>query len=236
MRQQDPDSFWYAVNSTEILRLPDRHLETFGTTVFNYYMVSELMDTVNRVRVREGRIKAERPQIIAPAAYAKLLLEGFGEEAGRFLEWMREHRKDLRPLQYGFTIHKQEITEQVYSDPLEDVVDRVKRHVEGRNDPLSALIIGIDDPWEVCLLKLLVEIIGQSHSGNVEDLERRGLFADAGGLPQAVRARIETLFREAVCDASQIQRLGRLLQEHKVFEEYEDRFFALVRAARGTRG
>ena len=70
--------FWYAVRNTEVVVPPKRHLETFGNTVINYALVSELMDSVGQTRVREGRMQAERPQIVTPSAYSNMLLEGFG--------------------------------------------------------------------------------------------------------------------------------------------------------------
>ena len=36
--------FWYAVNNTEIVRQPSGQLETFGTTVLNYFLLTEIMD------------------------------------------------------------------------------------------------------------------------------------------------------------------------------------------------
>ena len=36
---------------------------------------------MNEVRVRDGRIHAERPQILTAEHYSRLLLEGFGEKA-----------------------------------------------------------------------------------------------------------------------------------------------------------
>lgn len=232
MEQDHSDSFWYAVNNTEIVLMPARQLETFGTTVFNYHMVSELMDTVNRVRVREGRVKAERPKVVTPASYAQLLLDGFGDQARNFLDWMRTHRKDLRILQYGFAISKQEISEELYSDRVESVLDRVKQSVRKKNDPLSAVLVGVDEPWEVCLLKLLVEIIGSSVSGNIGDLERRHVFDETDGIPNAVRREIESAFQAASLDSSLVRPLGRLLQQHNVFPKYEDRFFALMNPGR----
>lgn len=71
---------------------PKRHLETFGNTIINYYLVSELMDAVGKVRVREGRMQALRPQIITPSAYSSTLLEGFGEQAQKYLEWLGSMR------------------------------------------------------------------------------------------------------------------------------------------------
>lgn len=232
MEQKDPAHFWYAVNSTEIVQMPARQLETFGTTVFNYYMVSELMDTVDQVRVREGKVQAERPRVLTPTSYARLLLDGFGDEAREFIEWVRSNRRDLRVLQYGFMIKKQEVTEQIYSESVDEVLSRVRRHVDGRDDPLSAIVCGVDKPWEVCILKLLVEIIGNSAPGNVEDLQRRQLFPDHEGVTGATRRRVEEAFRAAAKDPSRINELGSFLQEKNLFAQYEDRFFALLRTAK----
>ena len=58
--------FWYAVNNTEIVLQPQRQLETFGATMVDYHLISQLMDNANQVRVREGRLQAFRPEIITP--------------------------------------------------------------------------------------------------------------------------------------------------------------------------
>ncbi len=38
-------------------------------------------------------------------------------------------------------------------DPVEVVINRLQADVAGRNDPSQALIAGVDEAWEVCLLK-----------------------------------------------------------------------------------
>ena len=53
--------FWYAVNHTEVLELPRNRLETFAATLINYRLVTEPMDSVGQVRIREGRILSFRP-------------------------------------------------------------------------------------------------------------------------------------------------------------------------------
>ena len=72
-QKKDPFDFWYAVNNTEIVTTPSHHLDTFGSTVLNYHLVSQLMDSVSRVRVRQGRMQANQPKIITPEAYSKTL-------------------------------------------------------------------------------------------------------------------------------------------------------------------
>ncbi len=223
---------WYAVNNTRILVTPARRLETFGATMVNYRLVSELLDSVNRIRVREGRIQAQRPQIMTPSSYAGSLLDGFGEEAEEYAEWLRQHEGDLHILQYGFVIRKEEVSDEIISDSLEAVTERVCKQVESKGDPLAAVVIGVDEPWEVCLLKLMVDIIRESAPGNVRDMQRRRLLENMDGVPRAVRNEIEADFMEAARDADRIKPLGQKLQKYGLFEEYEDRFYSLLRPGR----
>lgn len=235
MSQPSQFDFWYAIQNTRIVVMPSRRLETFGNTVLNYHMVAELMDAADKIRIREGRVQAHRPQIITPTSIASNLLEGFGEEAGRYVEWLREHAEDLRILQYGFVISKQETSEQIVTDSLETVVERVEKAVRQKDDPLSAVVVGVDAPWEVCLLKMMVEVSGNSYPGNVRELERHRMFSAQEGLPRAVRDQIEAGFQAAGADHARINELGTLLQRQGVFAQYEDRFFALVKTARRGR-
>ncbi len=224
---------WYAVNNTRILLTPSRRLETFGATRVNYYLISELMDSINRIRVREGRIQAQRPQILTPSAYASALLEGFGEEAEKYADWLRQHEGDLHILQYGFVIRKEEISEQIINDPLEAVAERVRLSVEGKDDPMAAVVVGVDHPWEVCLLKLMVDVIRESVPGNVRELQRRRMLENMGGVPRAIRNELEADFSAAALHPEQIKPLGSKLQRYGLFEEYEDRFYALLGPRQG---
>ena len=156
MKAKSSFDFWYAVNNTEIVMLPSKHLETFGATMLNYHMVSELMDSVNQVRVREGRMHANRPQIITPEAYSQTLLEGFGDEAQRYIDWLKEHEKDLRILQYGYKLRQEAFSEHLVSDNVKNVVDRVQNEVKEKGDPFSAVLVGVDEPWDVCLVKVVL--------------------------------------------------------------------------------
>lgn len=232
MKKRSTFDFWYAVNNTEILLMPLRHLETFGTTVLNYHLVSELMDTVNQARVREGRMQASRPQIITPESYSKTILEGFGDEARQYVEWLREHEKDIRILQYGYSLKKEEFSEHIISDNMRTVAERVENEIREKGDPLSAVVIGVDEPWDVCLIKLFWEVIQKSAGTNIQELERRHMFDDAGGVPKGVRKEIEVAFLAASKNHSLITSLGKKLQDYGLFEEYQDRFFALIKASK----
>lgn len=224
-----PHNFWYAVNNTEVVMMPTNYLETFGATHLHYHLVSELMDSVNRIRVREGTIRSHQPQIITPSCYANEVLEGFGEQANQYAEWLRAHAKDLRMLEYGFKVQKTEISEQVITGNVAEILEQVKKSAQAKNDPLAGVILGVDDPWDVCLLKFMVDVIRQSAPRNVQELNRHRLWDDASGVPKGVRADIENHFRLASRDATLVKPLGIKLRRYGLFEEYEDRFFDLVR-------
>jgi hypothetical protein len=223
--------FWYAVNNTEIVLAPRRHLETFGNTIINYYLVSELMDSVNQVRVREGRMQALRPQIVTPSAYSNMILEGFGEQAQKYAEWLREHEDHVRILRYGYALKQEAFSEHVVGDGLDTVLNRVKDEVSGRTDPFSAVVKGVDDPWDVCLVRLFWQVIQNSARDNFREMNERKMFEIRDGLPAAIREEIEQGFAAAARDPAMVKPLGKLLQRHGVFDQYQDRFFSLVRGS-----
>ncbi len=222
--------FWYAVNNTEVVLMPQSHLETFGTTSLHYHMISELMDSVDRVRIREGKIQSRRPKIITPAYYENETVDGFGAEAQQYLAWLRQHAKDIRILQYGFIIQKTELNEHLVTGQIAEVLERVKQEVKQKEDPLATIVLGVDHPWDVCLLKLMVDIIRQSAPTNFSELNRRHQLDDVNGVPRAVRKEIEAAFLKASRNPALIKSLGEQLRKYGLFEEYEDRFFALVRS------
>ena len=83
------------------------------------------------------------------------------------------------------------------------------------------LVRGVDEPWEVCLLKLLFEVVRRSAPGNARDLR-----AD----PDGSRHEIDRAFRLAARDRARLAPLAELLNRLGKFKDYEDRFFALVRS------
>jgi hypothetical protein len=169
------DNFQYAIENTEVIVVPQGRIATFGHTSFRFYLISELMDQVNEVRVRNGRIHAERPQILTPDHYARLRLEGFGDKAQRFAEHLRDHGQKFAVLRYGFQFRKTDVTERTVRDTISSVVAQTKAQVERAEDPLSAVIQGVDDAWEICLLKFTIDLIERSSGGNLDDLRRRGI-------------------------------------------------------------
>ena len=170
------DSFQYAMENTQVILAPQRRIETFGSTQFRFYIVSELMDSVNEVRVRDGRLHADKPQIITPSHIDRSALDGFGERAEEFMEWLEKNAGHMAILRYGFQFRKTDVTESVVHSPIEEVIDRLKETVDYAEDPLSAIIQGVDEGWEVSLLKFAADMIQESSGGNMGDFRRRGLL------------------------------------------------------------
>jgi hypothetical protein len=170
-----PDDFQYAIDNTQVILAPERKIATFGSTSFRFYLISELMDRVNEVRVRDGHIHADRPQILTPEYFSRLLLDGFGDKAEKYAEQLREQGQNMAVLRYGFQFRKTEVTERMFRDPIEAVVARTRSEVEDLQEPLSAIIQGVDDAWEICLLKFAIDMIERSSGGNLGDFRKRGL-------------------------------------------------------------
>ena len=211
--------FRYAVANTEILVPPSGMLETFGNTLLNYIVVSELMDSVGKCHVRSGRMKLLKPQIITPSAYSEMLLEGFGEEARKYVRWLAEHEDDVHILRYGYTLKRESFSEELVTRPIDDLLSDVAKDVAARKDPYLALV------------RLFWEVVNRSAKKNIREMAEKHLFeqgTEAALSPEA-RQEIETAFAAAKKDRSLVKRLGALLQKHGVFSAYEERFFALMK-------
>jgi len=170
------DNFQYAIENTEVIVAPQGRIATFGQTSFRFFLISELMDQANEVRVRDGRIHAERPQILTPDHYARLLLDGFGEKALRYVEQLRGRAQQFAVLRYGFQFRKTDVVEKTVRASMASVIEQTKARVNRAKEPLSAVIQGVDDAWEVCLLKFTIDMIERSSGGNLGDFRRRGLM------------------------------------------------------------
>jgi hypothetical protein len=172
----DAASFQYVLENTEVILAPERRIETFGSTTFRFYLVTELMDEVNAVRVRDGRLHADRPQIIAPGHLQRLLLEGFGERAEQYMGWLQQNAGHLAVLKYGFQFRKTDVTESIVHSPVEEVIQRIKDQIDYSEDPLSAIVQGVDEGWEISLLKFASDLIQESSGSNMGEFRRRGLL------------------------------------------------------------
>lgn len=222
------DDIFYAVNLTRVILPPSQTLETFGTTCIHYHLISELMDTVNRIRIRSGKIFSERPRLITPGQYGQKLLDGFGEQAQAYADWLRQQGKLIKVLQYGLQFRKDQAQQEIISDTLEAVAERVRGSVEKETTQVQAVIIGADELWEVSLLKFFIDFIQYSAPTNIREMQDREQ-QEKDAERRALHMEIEREFQLASQDSSRIQALGRKLEKHNLFATYEDRFYSLLR-------
>ncbi len=174
------DDIHYALETTKVLREPDRRIDTFGETRFEFQLISELMDRSGEVRIRTGEVEAMRPRILRPTAYNEVELEGFDSSArarfDKLVSKLRDEGKDLAFLQYGFQFKRGQVHEEVIHDTLDSVRERVMDDIRRSGNPSRAIIEGVDDAWEICILKFSFEMILRSHEINAFDFKRRGLI------------------------------------------------------------
>ncbi len=222
----------YAVEHTEILRPPKRSLSTFGTTNIYYYLLTEpvyndVFGHTTETVIREGRVVAERPKIVTP--YYLAHLEGFGPGAKRYFDMLaRDYEASASGLLYSYRNEPRELNI-VALNPLA-VAAKLNREIDARGDPMVSVIKGEDELWDVSLMKFIYELTRNSLEHNFMELGSRGLFdTDRAGIPAGARARIEELFERVGEGREEPSELKAELDRWGVFEEYEDRFFALFK-------
>jgi hypothetical protein len=147
------DDIHYALETTKVLREPDRRIDTFGETRFEFQLISELMDRSGEVRIRTGEVEAMRPRILRPTAYNEVELEGFDSSArarfDKLVSKLRDEGKDLAFLQYGFQFKRGQVHEEIIHDTLDSVRERVMDDIRRSGNPSRAIIEGVDDAREI---------------------------------------------------------------------------------------
>lgn len=220
------------VEHTEILRPPKQSLSTFGTTNIYYYLVtepaySELIGNVTETVIREGRVIAHQPRIVTPFYLSRL--EGFSSNAKRYFNMLlKAHGPNAPGLFYTYKNEPKELN--IVSDNLPSVVNKLNAEIDKRGDPLTSIIKGQDELWDVSLMKFIYEITRSSIQNNLWQMGTRGLLGiDAYGVPVDARVRIEELFKKVSRGECEPYELKDELDLWNLFEQYQDRFFALFK-------
>jgi hypothetical protein len=119
------------------------------------------------------------------------------------------------------------------ADRWSAVAERLNTDIDKKGDPLTSIIKGQDDLWDVSLLKFIYEISTRSAPSNIAQLGSRGLLGMShGGIPVGARQIIEEMFGKVARGEMRAHELESELNRWGAFEEYQDRFFALVRGKR----
>ena len=216
------DKIKYALEHTELIRAPRRELDTFGSSVIDYYVVTELVGNLSIVR--DGKVIAERPKIVTPVYLVNV--EGFSKQARRYISMMARERPYESGIFYRYKNQPKGMN--VVSEPVRQVVNKLNSQIEEEHNPLSTIISGVEELWDVSLLMFIYELTTKSVRTNMTEFNRRGfLDVDANGVPQGARDYIEELFEQAGRNLSRAPELVVELNRWGLFPEYQDRFFAL---------
>ena len=224
-----------AIEQTFVVRLPKQHLATFGATNIKYYVVTEpafqeeIPETDEGV-VRTGKVVAERPAIVTPNYLVNL--EGFSSDAYEFFHDLARMEGPNSPgIMYQYR-NKPENTEIVGGIPTE-IAHRISKDLNERKEELSVVMVGVDELWDVALLKFIYEFTASSVQSNVREFNSRGMLTpepNFGGAPSAATQQIDRLFREVERgNRGGIDGLKQELDRWGLFDFYQDRFLNLFR-------
>lgn len=221
MTEAEKYKLWMkAIQGTEILRLPTSAIATFGPTNFSYYCLSQV--TSSSTRIRKGFVRTQRPTIILPGQLRDIF-EGFGSQSNELAHMLLDQLGEEKLRALGYQFHHEPRETELSSKALKSVLQNLKEELT--NETLAAVVKGPDESWEISLIKLTLEVIAKSFPINVKDLEEKNLFD-----PEArLRNKVEALFLRAEREPRAISALAQFLQENKIFEDYQDRFFSLVK-------
>ncbi|HEY8694883.1 MAG TPA: hypothetical protein VIR57_19305 [Chloroflexota bacterium] len=232
----NPDEIRRIVEGTEVVRAPKQLLATFGTTVVQYFVVTEPSyaglpgsGDVEESVVRSGKVTAQRPQIVTPH-YLLNLFRGFehGQDFARFLT--ERYGGDSTGLMYRYEQEAGDM--EVVSEAPDLVAKRIAGRLDSEGAHLAAVIRGIDQYWDVSLAHFIYALTAGSAAGHASEMAQRGLLEQDRGLPRAARERIDSMFgavRRGDVDATELK---TELDRWGVFDEYEDRFLDIFRRRR----
>ncbi len=223
----------HAIENTVVVRPPKQHLATFGSTTIRYYLVTEpayreIDDrSPDDVVIREGVVTAEQPKVVTP--YYMLNHEGFGQHAADFLRNIaRERGNDAPGLLYAYK--NEGMQTNIASGDVQQVTNRLKRWLDREERNLEAVIRGVDELWDVSLMKFIFDLTSASVRANVAEMHARGLFDTEGGVPRDARERIEHLLAEAKRGNVDPSDVHAEIERWGLFDEYQDRFLSLFKA------
>ena len=222
-----------AVQKTRVARKPLQHLATFGTTIINYYVITEpIYSDIDELKketvVRTGRVNSEKPQIVTPT-YA-LNLKGFSSEAYKYLEFISNKFGVNSPgVLYQYKNEPGKIN--ILNGSVEEVSNNIIKELNTKKDKLTAVIVGVDELWDVSLQKFIHDFTSESLVSNINEFNSRGLLQPQdqfGGVPKAAVQRIEILFNQVGFGADP-EILKKELDRWGLFDHYEERFLNLFK-------
>ena len=165
--------FEQAWGETEIIRSAHRTLFTFGDTRLPYIIVSESLVNKPDVVVREGEMVIKRPVIIS-ADSGHPLFSGFGDKDKELAGFLFQRLAYIPPYQY----ENSAASLSVLSEPLEAVIDKLRKKLDRRDDSNTAILKALADTWEISIMKYALEKMVKSTPSNITELKERGFLGE----------------------------------------------------------
>lgn len=234
-----------ALKETEILKFPDKLISTSESTTLHYYVLVEpyyleaFENEGPETKIREGKITWDKPKLLTPGYI--LNMEGFSEEAKKAFQIMARQNPDYAGLLYKMNYKKESIRTVTVSKSIEATFDRIKDDLKDSGNTLTAVIKGVDELWDVSLMKFIQELIIKSaYKSQMPYYRDMGFIStdESGypvvtrnleGLPIAASEEIERMFDQVSRGNLDPSRLKQELDRWGVYRAYEDRFLDLFR-------
>ena len=224
-----------AIEKTWIVRFPKQHLATFGATNVAYYVVTEpiyqdLISGKQEGVIRTGRVIAEQPAVVTP--YYAMNLEGFSSEAYEYLEHLSQTvGANSTGVLYQYRNQAENL--EIVAGYPDEIANRIGDDLDDRKDDLAVVMVGVDEYWDVALLKFIYQFTSSSAEKNVRELKSQGLLDPNpvyGGVPRAATQEVERMFRAVESGSGNADLLKLELDRWGLFNYYQDRFLSLFRS------
>jgi len=217
---------------TIVVKAPERQLATFGMTRVEYYVVTNAIyqdddADVREAVIRKGFVSVARPAVVTPSYMSRL--NGFGQDALDYFNSLAQRYGYNSPgLLYKYS--NEHLNTDIVKGNAVDVASQLSDRLKANNKN-TAVIIGIDKLWDMCLLQFVFQFTISSIENNIRELERGRLIDPEPGLgvPRAAVKDIEFLFAEASQGHIDPSVLKIELDRWQLFQRYQDRFLALFR-------
>ena len=208
---------------TVVVTMPKQSIASFGTSLITYNMVTrplyqalEADKRTDESVLRRGIVKAERPKIVTPHFISRA--PGFGEEAQEFVqEMIRRGQADDPGILYTYSNEPQDM--EIVSTRPEELADRIGRQIERESRTLEAVILGVDEMWDVSLMKFIFDLTNKSAPTNSTDLMRSGRARIDNGVPVDARLRIEEMITQVRKGNFDPEILHEELEAWQLFDE-----------------
>lgn len=175
--------------------------------------------------IRQGTVTSNRPALVTP--HYMLNLDGFSEDAYRYMVALaRRYGPNSPGILYQYKNEPGKLD--IVSGKVQDVANRVAGDLTTNKQDMAVVITGVDELWDVSLLKFIHEYTGESAISNAREMEARGLLEPVPDLdvPRGIVQQIEEMFQQAK-QGLDPSALHKELLRWGLFKAYEARFYGL---------